>query len=393
MNRRQRRTAWSLALQFMVSGLFGPHLGPTLLGLGYSSAATGLMVASLSLCTIVAPFAAGFLTQRRGSARDVVRLCSLLAFACAPLLYPLRHAPLLPAVLLLLALARAPLAAVLDAISMEVADNAAGTYARLRLCASVGWMLAASASGWWMARGGVENFCLGMMVLTGVGLAATTLLPVATALPAVVPGAPATEALWGYLHRPFWLWLGAATLHTCATAPYHFGFTLYLTEQRLPSELTGLIWSLGVVAEIVAFVACRPLFRRFSPVQITTLALGANGLRWLLLAWAPSPAVVILSQLLHGPGFALFHTASMQVLARQAPQRLQTTLQGLYATLVNGVAMAVGTIGAGLLHEHYSFQQIFAWVLPCQLLALALLLLSNGPRSAAAPQRLQPAAA
>ena len=370
----QRWAALSLALQFMFGGLFGPYLGPTLLALGYSNSATGLLVASVGLCSIVAPlWVAAYSARRRASSDRVLLACNGLIWACTPLLYLLRAHPLLPLAVVALALARAPLTAVMDDLSMRIAQDDAGIYARLRLCGSGGWMVAASCSGWWLAGAGPERFFWGLGGLAALGWAATWLLPKAAAAPATAPLASDETGLWRQLPARFWFWLGAATLHTFAAAPYNFGFTLYLREQELPAASAGLVWSLGVSAEMIAFAACSRIFRRYSVEQVTALAFVASSLRWLLLAWAPTSAVVVLSQLLHGPGFALFHTAAMQMLARQAARRHQLTLQSLYATLVGGIAVAAGTCCAGWLHEFMPFRQIFACMVPCQLMALVLL--------------------
>ena len=186
-------------------------------------------------------------------------------------------------------------------------------------------------------------------------------------------------SLRSLLRRPFWLWLAAMMLHWFCFAPYQYGFTLFLQEQHVPTQWVGMIWSVGVGAEIVAF-DLRWFFKRMPAHQVLTLALAASLIRWTLLGLFPNPYVIVATQLLHGPSFALYYAAAMQELGDFAGKRFHASLQGLFATGVNGVAYCLGTTTAGILHTYMPFHSVILLMIPAECGALFLLAASRRHR-------------
>jgi len=69
--------------------------------------------------------------------------------------------------------------------------------------------------------------------------------------------------------------------------------------------------------------------------------------RWALLAWYPTPAVIAFSQLLHAPGFAIFYAAAMQGIQEYCGGTNRASYQGLFSTCVGGLSSILGTSCAG----------------------------------------------
>ena len=132
----------------------------------------------------------------------------------------------------------------------------------------------------------------------------------------------------------------------------HDGFeVLRWADGGIGPGAAGLLWSEGVLAEVVVFVVAGPmLLRRLGPAGAAALAASAGVVRWsvtAVTAWLPAMALV---DPLHGLTFALLHLACMQMLAVIVPPALAATAQAIYGVLAGGVVTAVLTLVSGPLY-------------------------------------------
>jgi MFS transporter, PPP family, 3-phenylpropionic acid transporter len=132
----------------------------------------------------------------------------------------------------------------------------------------------------------------------------------------------------------------------------HDGFeVLRWQEGGIGPGTAGLLWSEGVLAEVVVFVVAGPtLLRRLGPAGAAALAASAGMVRWsvtAVTAWLPAMALV---EPLHGLTFALLHLACMQMLSAIIPPALAATAQALYGTVAVGAMTVIVTLVSGPLY-------------------------------------------
>ncbi|MEA2935750.1 MAG: transporter, family, 3-phenylpropionic acid transporter [Variibacter sp.] len=143
--------------------------------------------------------------------------------------------------------------------------------------------------------------------------------------------------------------LTAAALIQASHAVFYGFSTIQWSQAGLPGISIGLLWSLGVVAEIVLFALSPRLPAWLGGPAL--LAIGAAGatVRWTAMAFDPPTAALPILQCLHALSFGATHLASVQMLARVAPPDAGASAQGLLA-LASGLAMAVCMAAAGVLY-------------------------------------------
>ncbi len=107
----------------------------------------------------------------------------------------------------------------------------------------------------------------------------------------------------------------------------HLGFS---------GTLIGLIWPLGVLAEIVLMTFSRGLFAKFGAGNLLLLGCLACVLRWSILAFDPPFALVLFAQALHGATFALGHLGAMYFIQSAVPAVWRPPPQSLYAVFRRG---------------------------------------------------------
>ena len=115
-------------------------------------------------------------------------------------------------------------------------------------------------------------------------------------------------------------------------------------------RVVGALWSEAVASELVVFLLVGPyLLRRLGPGRCATLGALAGIVQWGSLALTANPALLALSQPLHGFTFALTHLSVMAVIAAAVPDERAATAQALYGTLCLGLASAAITMASGWL--------------------------------------------
>jgi MFS transporter, PPP family, 3-phenylpropionic acid transporter len=132
----------------------------------------------------------------------------------------------------------------------------------------------------------------------------------------------------------------------------HDGFEVLRWEEGgIGPGTAGLLWSEGVLAEVVVFVVVGPtLLRWLGPAGAAALAASAGVVRWsvtAVTAWLPAMALV---EPLHGLTFALLHLACMQMLSVIVPPALAATAQAIYGTVAVGAVSAILTLMSGPLY-------------------------------------------
>jgi PPP family 3-phenylpropionic acid transporter len=130
----------------------------------------------------------------------------------------------------------------------------------------------------------------------------------------------------------------------------YYGFsTLEWRAAGLSGTLIGVLWALGVLAEILLFAFSARLPASLRPTVL--LAAGAVGafIRWGAMAFDPPVAALLPLQILHGASFGAAHLGAMGYLARGVPRELAATAQGLVATW-SGIVMATAIGVSGVVY-------------------------------------------
>ena len=133
-------------------------------------------------------------------------------------------------------------------------------------------------------------------------------------------------------------------------APYYGFFALFLRDLNYSGLAIGLVISLGVVAEVIAFIFMGVLFKRFSLTTLLVFSLAITALRWFLMpVVADSLLGLAIIQLAHAASFAIYHSASMRFISSHFTVMQQSRGQAIYLGGVYGIGGAIGAYITGLL--------------------------------------------
>jgi PPP family 3-phenylpropionic acid transporter len=366
---------------FASVGVLQPYLSLYLQSLGQSAMQLGALVAFMQVARIVSTNAWAWLADRAGHRERVLRVAAVAAVLAWLPMFIADDFVALALVLALGALASGGIVPLTEAIVLGRLGGGLHRYGSLRLWGSFGYIAAVLVAGRAFDRLPIDR----LLVFTLAAFCAVALAAFA------VPASPDTrrgpaESVLPLLRRPpVAAFLLSAFLLQVAHGPLYTFLSIHLAAHGYANGFIGAMWSLGVAAEVLAFLFMPRLLARIGagPVLLASFALAA--LRFLMLGWgAASAIVVVLAQLLHGATFGAHHAASVAVTGRWFAGAHQARGQAAYLSVSFGAGGMVGGLASGFLWDMVGPAWTFGFG---ALAALAgLLVLVRRPAARGAPQ-------
>lgn len=341
----RRLSAYYFCYFAALGGLL-PYWSLYLKALGYDHAQIGLLMALAPAAKVVSPTFWGWLADRGGAATGLIRLTSALSAASFALtLHEGGYAYMIGVMLLLGFFWNGPLP-LCEAVTLSYLRADPHRYSRIRIWGSIGFIATVLAVGKLLDTA-LSIECLPWPIL----LSFLVMTLSAFALPArsAHTQGGAAGALRGILGRPDVIaFFVSAMLIQVAHGPYYVFFSLYLRESGYDGEMTGMLWSLAVVAEIVLFAAMHRLQKRYSVRGILLASMILGVARWLLTGWLADALVwTIVAQTLHAASFGAAHVAAVNLVHKYFAGAHHGKGQALYSGLSFGLGGMLGSYGAG----------------------------------------------
>jgi PPP family 3-phenylpropionic acid transporter len=155
-----------------------------------------------------------------------------------------------------------------------------------------------------------------------------------------------------------------------AHAPYYVFYSIYLKQHLYSTTMTGLLWSLGVVAEIILFLLMNRILKRFSLRTILLSSLALSVLRWILIgSFVGQPWLLIFAQLLHAATFGGAHIAAIHFVQQYFDRQHMGKGQALYHSLSFGLGGMIGSLSSGYCWDVFGSHIIFSTAAVCCALA------------------------
>ena len=345
------RLSSSYFFYFALLGLISPYLSIFLDGQGFNSRQVGEILAIMTATKIVAPSLWAILADKTAKPLFIIRLGALLALVSFSLLFWSSQYWPITFCLALFTLFWTAILPQLEVHTLTSLKQSSKMYARVRLWGSLGFIVIAVLAGEAMSTLGYQAFTsLGVIILACLFISTLLLTAKTTATSMKNTNQESTPIANKLMERPFICFFIAGLLLQISFAPYYGFFALFLRDFNYSGLAIGLFISLGVVAEIVAFIYMGTLFRRFSLNSLLIFSLGITAVRWFLMpVVADSVLWLAINQIGHAASFAIYHSASMKFISSHFTKTQQSRGQGIYLGGVYGVGGAIGAYLTGLL--------------------------------------------
>jgi PPP family 3-phenylpropionic acid transporter len=152
----------------------------------------------------------------------------------------------------------------------------------------------------------------------------------------------------------FVLFLLAGGTVQAAHATYYTFATLHWTSQGITPLMIGLLWAVGVLAEVALFAVSGRIVARVGIKWLLIVASSSAVIRWTAMSFDPPLWALFGLQTLHALTFGAAHIAAIHFMSKAVPEQLAGTAQALYASVGMGLAMAIATLLSGTLYQNYA---------------------------------------
>lgn len=339
-------------LYYAMLGVLVPYWSLFLKHRQFSAAEIGLLLAIPHITKLGAPNLWGWLADVTGRRLLVIRTGNFFAALIFPLVFITYGFWPMIAVLAGFSFFWNAVMAQCEALTLETLGEQSHRYSLIRLWGSVGFVGTVLALGIAVEKQGVQVVPATMgVVLFGLWLA-SLLLPnpnkhsSTQATKETVPFLP-------YLRQAAVVaFFVAGLLMQLAHGPFYAFYTLHLDAHNISGDWIGVLWSVGVIAEILLFMLMSRLLIRFSIKSLLVVSLLLSVLRWTMIGSGETHlAWLAVAQTLHAFSFACYHASAMAWLHDYFPQALAGRAQAVYASFSLGAGWALGAVMSGLLWE------------------------------------------
>lgn len=350
------RLSLFFAALFVVYGIQLPFFPVWLDWRGLSPAKIGIVTATPLILRLLIGPAAAFIADRSGERHRAIVIaaaCGLAAVLALSQSYHLFPILLFTTVYLVGVQTTGPIG---EAIALSGVRELGVDYGRMRLWGSISFIAAAFAGGIIVGQYGESSVIWMVVASTGALLAAAWFLPGRRR-----GGGASDEGVHGALTlKQVTEVAGSSTflLFTCGVGLiqashalfYAFG-VLHWQAQGISSTAVGVLWSIGVLAEVVLFATAGRFIDAIGPLGFILGAGVAAVVRWGLMAFDPPLALLFPLQVLHAFTFGATHFGAMHFIHRAVPQEQAGTAQSLVAAATGGLGMGAATLLSGVLYD------------------------------------------
>jgi PPP family 3-phenylpropionic acid transporter len=258
----------------------------------------------------------------------------------------------------------APIISFLEAVTMDVLGKEKKSYGRILAWGSISFIVMVLVLGKIIDLYSVDIIIL--FILAG----SLILAVISIRIPAVKAKKPdlLKPGAGSLLEWRVAIFLFCAFLMLVSHGAYYGFFSIHLENLGYGSTFIGFAWALASTAEILVMIKSEKLFDRFSLENVLFVSFLVAASRWLILYFAGSTVVILLSQILHAVTYGTFHMASVLYIDRLAPEQAKTLGQAVNNALSYGLGLMVGFFINGYVYEITGSHTLF---LMSALIALA----------------------
>ena len=354
---------------FASLGVLIPYWSLYLKSLGYNSLAIGGLVAILPATKLIAPYIWGWLADHTRRSMFIIRLASVLALLSFSLVFVSQQLGWLIFVMLLFSFFWNAILPQFEAMTLNHLGNDTHRYSMIRLWGSLGFIVIAVLIGDLLQSYQADIIPLVVLFTFTVIVFTSFIVPEKLNTPHAEH-----SPIWHVIKQPKVLaFLLVCFLMLCSHGPYYTFYTIYLQELGYSSHMIGVLWAVGVLAEVIIFLLMHRLLPVFGARKLLIFTLLLTTARWLIIGFfADDLSMLFIAQLIHAFSFGVFHAVGISMVHDYFTGSHQGRGQALYSSVSFGAGVAVGSLVSGLLWDQWGAAVLFVFASCCTITALAI---------------------
>ena len=342
---------------FASLGALIPYWSLYLKSLDYSAQTIGILMAIIPATKIFAPYLWGWLADHTRHPITIIRLANLLAVVAFAGVFVDTGFIWLSLVLLAFSFFWNSSLPLLEAMTLNHLGDDEHKYSVVRLWGSLGFIMMVVLLGEYFDMTSIDRAPVVIAVLL------TCILLVSLVVPERLSTHDEGQAdIIHVIREPVVLaFLLVCFLMLMSHGPYYTFYSIYLESHGYSRGMIGLLWAVGVMAEVIVFLMMHRLLQAVGARQLLLVSFVLTALRWVLIGFfVDNLSVLFFAQLFHAFSFGVFHAVSISLVHRFFTGRHQGRGQALYASLSFGAGGAAGSLLSGLLWDQIDHAWLFS---------------------------------
>jgi PPP family 3-phenylpropionic acid transporter len=339
------------------AGTFATYASLLFAARGMTPGQVGILMSLIQVMRIIGPNLWGWVADHTRQRVRVLRMTAVAATASFSIMFVAESFGALVAGMVLLNLFTSAQSPISEALMLAEMRGDISNYGKIRLWGSIGFILSVAAAGYLLEWYGVEML---------PWIAGAILLAVVAGSWWIKEAPPGTHhhepaALLPVLRKPEVLaFFAQAALMAGAHMSLYAYYSLYLERAGYSKSVIGIMWSVGVVAEIFFFYYSARIFRSISPRAVILGACAVAAARFSVIGattdWLYLLAAV---QVLHAITYGAHHSACVHTMQRWFAGPLQARGQALYMSLSYGIGGTLGGLTMSLCWDRFGPSAVY----------------------------------
>ncbi len=342
---------------FASLGALIPYWTLYLKSLGYSAQAIGILMAMIPATKIFAPYLWGWLADHTRHPITIIRVANLLAVVTFAGVFVDTGFVWLALVLLVFSFFWNSSLPLFEAMTLNHLGDDEHKYSVVRLWGSLGFIMMVVLLGEYFDMTSIDHAPVVIVILLAGILLVSLIVP-----ERLSAHHENQQGIGRVIRQPVVLaFLLVCFLMLMSHGPYYTFYSIYLENHGYSRGMIGLLWAIGVMAEVIVFLMMHRLLRGVGARRLLLVSLALTALRWLLIGFfVDNLSVLFFAQLFHAFSFGVFHAVSISLVHRFFTGRHQGRGQALHASLSFGAGGAAGSLFSGLLWDRIDNATLFA---------------------------------
>ena len=350
MGQKTFGTQWILGgqyfLYFGVMGLFLPFFNLYCYHLGFNGFQIGILSAVKTVIGVIFPLLWSILADQRHNRREIYIFCNIVSALLWGLFFMQVDFFSMVVIMIAYSIFYSPIIAFLETLTMSALGHERNSYGHIRVWGSVGFILSVLVLGKL-----IDIYSVNMIIIL---IFAGSLMQ--ALLSPMIPSPPPEERSQpvgnkGFFNSQMIVFLVAAFLMLLSHGTYYGFFSIHLEKLGYGGLFIGVAWAVASFSEIIIMLKSHWIFKRFSFHSLIVCAMAVSACRWLIVFYAVSPVLILLSQVLHAFTYGVFHIASILYIDSLSTPASKTFGQAVNNAVTYGLGMMVGFLVNGYFYD------------------------------------------
>ena len=338
-------------------GLFVPYWGLYLQSKSFTAFQIGILLSLFQISRIFAPNFWGWLADHTNKRARWIRLASFIGCLGYVGIFWADSFFLIFLVMMSMSLFTSSTIPLAESLTLSHLSSTNVSYSNIRLWGSVGFIIASFFLGILIDRYSVKILVWALLFTQLIILFLSFSIPDKK----FELIGNTKRSIFKILKKPevISLLIGCALMVSSHGLLYNF-YSIFLKEQGYSSSLIGILWSTGVIFEIIIFILMPKILNKFHLKEVLLISLFLAVIRFFLIGnYVDTLWVLILAQILHAATFGSFHVASVELVSIHFNREHHSRGQSIYNSITYGLGGTIGGLGGGFMIDQYGAASTF----------------------------------